>query len=328
MSQGTETLWKGVLKRDRALRKALSDTSVIQSCDDPVNDNTLAGFDTGIADDGSELETDDLFAGFDTGLDDDAPQPLDDDPFAGFNTEFDDDESELYESENAVDVLFKDSVDLWLSRSHLALEHVLLAMGLTGDVFPTNRPLLIFGSHRSRLTAPEYHRVEVTRESWPRRLQATELLTSIAAAKILASSATGTSSMPDPMCFDGETVAVEVPNPLLARDRWIVLWPELKVLPEQAREETDTEAALHQWGRVRRVVWCVNREQMGPRDVIDWLFRFWQDTPIRIALFRAASFVYGEKDEVAQSKVLPKVRRTLEEKFDIIKGHPWIVVEP
>ena len=293
MSQGTATLWERVLKRERGLKKALSDASVVESNDDPVNDNPLAGFDTGIADDGSELETDDLFADFDT--------------------EFDDDESEPDEAEEVVDVLFEELADLWLSRSRLALEHALLSMGLKRDVFPTNRPLLIFGSHRSRLTAPEYHRVEVTREGWPRRLHATEPLTSTDAAEILAPSHSILS------CFEGETVAVEVPNPLLARDRWIVLWPELKVLPEAAE--------LHQWRRVRRVVWCVNREQIGPRDVIDWLSRFWQETPIRIALFRATSFVHGEKDEVTQSKVLPKVRRTLE-KFDTIKNQPWIVVGP
>ena len=313
MSKDAAALWERVLERDPELQEALSSTRVVESGDDPVNDNPLAGLNTGIADDGAEPETDDPFAGFDTGFDDDALQPLDDDPFAGFNTEFDDDESELYEAENAVDVLFKDSADLWLSRSHLALEHALLSMGLERDVFPTNRPLLIFGSHCSSLTAPEYHRVEITREGWPRRLHATEPLTSTDAAKILASSHSMLS------CFEGETVAVEVPNSLLAHDRWIVLWPELKVLPETSE--------LHQWRRVRRVVWCVNREQIGPRDVIDWLSHFWKDTPIRIALFRAASFIHEEKDEVAQSKVLPKIRRTLE-KFDVIKNQPWIVVGP
>ena len=322
MSQGTADLWERVLKRKRGLKKALSDASVVDSSDD-----LLAGFDTGIADDGSEPETDDPFAGLNTEFDDNDPsaglntESDDDDPFAGLNTEFDDDdpsasfdtESERYEAENAVDILFEESADLWLSRSRLALEHVLLSMGLTRDVFPTNRPLLLFGSHRSRPIAPEYHRVEVTREGWPRRLHVTESLTSTDAAKVLASSHSILSH------FEGETIAVEVPNPLLARARWIVLWPELKVLPEAAE--------LHQWRRVRRVVWCVNKEQIGPRDVIDWLSHFWQDTPVRIGLFRAASLVRGEKDEGVRSKVLPKVSRALE-KFNAIKNQPWIVVEP
>ena len=300
MTQGTETIWKGVLKRDRTLRKALSDTSVVKSCDDLVNDNPLAGFDTGIAGDGSELGIDDLFASLDTG--------------------FTDDESELYETEKAVAIVFKESVDFWLSQSRRALEHALLSMGLTRDVFPTNRPLLVFGSRKTGLTRPEYHQVEVERKGWPSRLYSTKSLTSTAAAKILASSATGTSSMTDPMCFEAETVAAEVPNPLLADDRWIVVWPELESLPEMTEKEP-------QWGQVRRVVWCVDRDKIGPRDLLDWLSRFWQDTPIRIALFRSTSFVRKEKNEVAQSNVLPKVRRMLE-KFDTIKGLPWIVVGP
>ena len=306
MSQGTADIWERVLKRKRGLKKALSDASVVDSSDDPIDD-PFAGFDTAFDDDGpsaalnTESDDDDPFAGLNTAFDDDGPS-------AGLNTE-----SERYEAENAVDILFEEAADLWLSRSRPALEHVLLSMGLTRDVFPTNRPLLIFGSHRSRLIAPEYHRVEVPREGWPRRLHVTESLTITDAAKVLASSHSTLSH------FEGETIAVEVPNPLLARDRWIVLWPELKVLPEAAE--------LHQWRRVRRVVWCVNREQIGPRDVIDWLSHFWQDTPVRIGLFRAASLVRGEKDEGVRSKVLPKVSRALE-KFNAIKNQPWIVVEP
>ena len=69
----------------------------------------------------------------------------------------------------------------------------------------------------------------------------------------------------------------------------------------------------------------VNREQIGRRDTLDWLVRFWQNTPIRIALFRAASFVDDEKDEAARSRVLSRIRRTLE-RFDGIKGYPWTVV--
>ena len=288
MSQDAAALWERVLERDSELKEALSDANVVEPSDDSVDGSPLAGFNTSISTDGSELE--------------------EDDPFKGLDIEFDDDEAESDEVENVVDVIFEESADLWLSRSRLALEHALLSMGLTQDVFPTSRPLLIFTSQRPKLVAPEYHRVEVQPDSWPRRLQSTESLTSNDAAKIMASSHSA-----------GETVAVEVSNPLLARDRWIVLWPELKVLPETAE--------LHQWQQVRRVVWCVDREQIGPRDVIDWLSRSWPDIPIRIALFRAASFVHDEKDTEAKLKKLSGVRRALE-KFDRIRSHPWIVVGP
>ena len=286
MSQDAEALWGRVLERDSELKEALSNNGVVESGDDPVNDKPLVDSATGIADDGSEQETDDLLD-VDTGFDDD-------------------------EAEEVVDVLFEELADLWLSRSDLALRHALLSMGLT-RVFPTSRPLLIFSSHRSKLAAPEYYRVEVTPDGWPRRLQFTEPLTSTAAAKILASSH---SISP---CFEGETVAVAVPNSLLARDRWIVLWPELKDLPDRSK--------FQQWRQVRRVVWCVNKEQIGPRDVIHWLSNSWPDIPIRIALFRAASFVHEERDTEAKLKKLSRVRRSLE-KFDRIKSHPWIVVGP
>ena len=196
------------------------------------------------------------------------------------------------------------------------------------EIFPTNRPLLIFGSHRTEITEPEYHRVEVKREGWPSRLHSTEPLPVNTAAEILASSANGSRLTGSPPYFEGETIAVEVPNPLLAADRWIVMWPVLDSLPERVREDSTTELAeLNQWERVRRVVWCVDKEQIGRRDTLDWLSRFWQDTPIRIALFRAASFVDHKEDEAAQSKMLPRIRYTLE-KFARIKGHPWIVVGP
>ena len=68
----------------------------------------------------------------------------------------------------------------------------------------------------------------------------------------------------------------------------LLLWPKLESLPEMTEKGP-------LWKQVRRVVWCVNRKKMGPRDVIDWLSRFWQDTPIRIALFRATSFVQGRE---------------------------------
>lgn len=290
MNQGVADLWERILERDPELKEALSSARIVESGDDSVDADPLTGPNTEIADDGAGPETDDPFAGFDTG--------------------FDDDESELYEAENAVDVLFKDSADLWLSRSHLALEHALLSMGLKRDVFPTSRPLLIFSSHRSKLA---YHRVEVTQDGWPHRLQSTESLTNTAAAKILASSHSVSPY------FEGETVAVEVPNPLLVCNRWIVLWPGLKDLPDPAE--------FKQWQQVRRVVWCEDREQIGPRDVIDWLSRSWSDTPIRIALFRATSFVHGEKDTEEKLKKLSGVRRALG-KFDRIKSHPWIVVGP
>ena len=307
MSQGAAALWERVLERDPELKEALS--SAVESGDEPAGDDLF-----------SDLKTD-PFADLDNEFHDDGAEPID--PFdddEAKRTELDnfdptiridDDGTEPNQVENAVDVTFEESADLWLSRSHMALEHSLQSMRLR-DVFPTKRPLLIFSSHRSKLA---YHRVEVTREGWPRRLQSTEPLKSTAAAETLAS--------PHSISpyFEGDTVAVEVPNPLLVRNRWIVLWPELKDLPDPAK--------FQQWQQVRRVVWCVDKEQIGPRDVICWLSNScsWPDVPIRIALFRASSFVHDEKDTVAKLKKLSGVRRALE-KFDRIKSHPWIVVEP
>ena len=319
MSQGAAALWERVLERDPELKEALSSTRVVESGDDSVDADPFADFNT------------DPFADLDTEFDDEEADPAD--PFADFDTKFDDEEAKQTElddfdptiiidydgaepnqAENVVDVTFEESAaDLWLSRSYLALEDALLLMGLKrkrGEVPPTKRPLLIFSSHRSKLA---YHRVEVTPDGWPRRLQSTEPLTSNAAAEILASSH---SLSP---CFEGETVAVEVPNPLLARDRWIVLWPELKDLPDPAE--------FQQWRQVHRVVWCVDKEQIGPRDVIYWLSNSWPGVPIRIALFRASSFVHDEKDTEAKLKKLSRVRRSLE-RFDRIKSRPWIVVGP
>lgn len=305
-------LWKRVLVKHRGLEKEIEVFS--DSSDDQVNDEPKPAAD------------DDPLAGFNTEIDGGVTEPVTSgDPSANPNVEIADggSKSSAGAGQKVVDVHFEKSADLWLTRSDIEpkdapLKDALRLVGLTSDVLPIKRPLLVFGSHRIGLTGPEYHRIEVERDGWPSRLYSTGRLTSTDAVKILASSETGTSSIPDSTCFEGKTVAVEAPNPLLARNRWIVLWPKLESLPVRAGE---------QWGQVRRVVWCVDKDKIGPWDLLDWFSRFWQDTPIRIALFRSTSFVRKEKDEVAQSKVLPKVRRTLE-KFDVIKGHPWIVVGP
>ena len=312
-------LWERVLEKHPELEAALADNSEVESCDESVAGDPFADFDPEFnledsepavnGDPAEDQGIDDLFADFD------------DDPFK-------DEPNDAPALVPVVDGTFEDSADLWLTQARTGLEHALLAMGIGfSEIFPTNRPLLIFGSHRTEITEPEYHRVEVKREGWPSRLHSTERLTVNAAAEILASSADEARLTGSPPYFEDETVAVEVPNPLLAADRWIVMWPVLDSLPERAREDNTTELAeLNQWERVRRVVWCVDREQIGRRDTLDWLSRFWQDTPIRIALFRAASFVDHKEDEAAQSKMLPRIRYTLE-KFDS-KGHPWIVVGP
>ena len=323
-------LWERVLEKHPELEADLSDNSEVESSDEPD-------------DPADDKDMDDPFKNFNPEInsEDSAPavsdDPADDkdmdDPFKNFNPEinadsFSDEPNDAPASVPVVDRAFKDSADLWLTQARTGLEHALSAMGIRfSEIFPTNRPLLVFGSCRPELADPEYHRVEVKREGWPCRLHSTEPLTVNAAATILASSVDEPLTE-NPPYFEGETVAVEVPNPLLAADRWIVLWPILESLPEWAREASTAESTeLHQWERVRRVVWCVNRKQIGPRDVLSWLSRFWRDTPIRIALFRAASFVDEKRDMTAQSRALPRVRQTLE-KFDGIKGHPWIVVGP
>lgn len=306
-------LWERALARHPELEAALSDNSEVESCDESVAGDPLAG--DGPAED---QDIDDLF------------KDINDNPFANIDLDFKDAPNDAPASVPVVDRAFKDSADLWLTPARTGLEHALSALGIGfSEIFPTNRPLLVFGSRRSDLTVPEYHRVEVKREGWPSRLHSTERLTVNAAAEILASSVDEAPLSEAPSYFEGETVAAEVPNPLLAADRWIVMWPILNSLPERVREDSTTELAeLHQWERVRRVVWCVDREQIGRRDTLNWLSHFWQDTPIRIALFRAASFVDHKEDEAAQSKMLPRVRRTLDEKFNGIKGHPWVVVGP
>ncbi len=355
-------LWERVLEKHPELEAALSDNSEVESCDESVAGDPFADFDpefnledseSAVNDDSAEdQDVDDPFADFDPefNLEDPGPAVNDDsaeDPgidtlFTDIDLEFDLEDSgpavndDPFKDEPndapalvpVVDGTFEDSADLWLTQARTGLEHALSAMGIGfSEIFPTNRPLLIFGSHRTEITEPEYHRVEVKREGWPSRLHSTERLTVNAAAEILASSADEARLTGSPPYFEDETVAVEVPNPLLAADRWIVMWPVLDSLPERVREDRTTELAeLNQWKRVRRVVWCVDREQIGRRDTLDWLSRFWQDTPIRIALFRAASFVDHKEDEAAQSKMLPRIRYTLE-KFDS-KGHPWIVVGP
>ena len=312
-------LWERALARHPKLAAALSDNSEVEVCDESVAGGPLADSEPAVNDDPAEDQgIDDLFKG------------IDDDPFKNIDLDFKDAPNDAPVSVPVVDRAFKDSADLWLTQARTGLEHALSALGIDfSEIFPTNRPLLIFGSCRTEIAKPEYHRVEVKRKVWPCRLHSTERLTVNAAAEILVSSVDEAPLSEAPPYFEGETVAAEVPNPLLAADRWIVMWPILDSLPERVREDRTTELAeLHQWERVRRVVWCVDREQIGRRDTLDWLSRFWQDTPIRIALFRATSFVDHKEDEAAQSKMLPRVRRTLDEKFNGIKGHPWIVVGP
>ena len=223
---------------------------------------------------------------------------------------------------------FADTVDLWLTQSRADLEFALRSLGLTLDVFPTKRPLLVCGACQTGLTKWACHRVKVPGNGWPPYLESAERLTARAAAKILASSETEADRTADPTCFEGETVAVEIPNPLLAADRWIVIWPVLESLPERVEEEIAAACdRSRQWERVRRVVWCVSRDRIGPRDLLDWLSRYWEDKPVRVALFRTALLARNGPDRSAQSSVLRNVRRALD-KFDGIEGHPWIVAGP
>ena len=252
-----------------------------------------------------------------------------DDPFAGVDDQFDDESSDVRTDDAerhvgrvpipVVDHNFKEQADLWLTRSHTGLEHALLSLGLTRDVLPTKRPVLVFGSRREELRDPEYHGVSVCRESWPTRLRSTSRLAATDAAKILASSETVRHLMKG-TGFSGETVAVEVPNPLVAEDRWIVIWPNLAELPTRESEEHQS-----QWRHVRRVVWWVNKDQIGPRDTLDWLSQYWSEVPLRIVLFRATFFA-RDRDNT-QSKVLPRVRRALK-RFESPRASPWIVVGP
>ena len=47
MNQGVAALWERVFERDPELKEALSSARVVESGDDPVNDNPLAGLNTG-----------------------------------------------------------------------------------------------------------------------------------------------------------------------------------------------------------------------------------------------------------------------------------------
>ena len=224
------------------------------------------------------------------------------------------------ESIPVVEHNFEEQADLWLTRSRTGLEHAILSLGLTRDVLPTKRPVLVFGSRRKGLQEPEYHRVAVCRECWPTRVRSTSRLSATEAAEILARSGTETSLMTG-AGFSGCTVAVEVPNPLIAEDRWIVIWPNLAEFPTRESEERPS-----QWRYVRRVVWWVNQKQIGPRGTLDWLSWYWPEVPVRVALFGATFFVHAAGDN-AQSRVLPRVRRALS-KFELLRSSPWVVAGP
>ncbi len=296
MSRGS-VLWERVLARHPALSADCADFVTR----DPVAQNDAGG-------DGAEeaAELDALFADFDPSFD-----------------------SGTSELSPVVEQTFADAVDLWLTASHPDLEHALRSLGLPPRVFPHKRPLLVYGSRQCGTAAPVFRRVTVPRNGWPRHIDSADALTAPDAQKILATRReTGSACSVDPACFEGRTVAVEVANSLLAADRWIVLWPVLESLPKRAEEEVGASSGeTRQWERVRRVVWCVSRERISPRDLIEWLSRYWEDTPLRVALFCTALLVRNEPDRSAQSTVLPKVRRALD-RFDGIEGCPWILAGP
>ena len=331
MSRGV-ALWQGVLARQPGLVLELKRAARTASID--------AG--DGEASEAMEREAalvdDDPFAGFDDQFDDESIEVgANDDPFADFDPRFDhaDMESNACTERNehsverhgagvpisVVDLRFEESADLWLTRSHTGLEHALLSLGLTRDVLPTKRPLLIFGSRRTELRAPQYHRVAVCREGWPTGLHPTSRLAPTDAAKILASSQNASDSMMG-SGFSGDTVAVEVPNPLVAEARWIAIWPYLDALPTE-----ETGDRCPQWRNLRRVVWWVNKGQIGPRDTLDWLSRYWSEVPIRVALFGATFFLDDSRTDSPRSRILPKVRRALE-RFESLGARPWTVAGP
>ena len=232
-----------------------------------------------------------------------------------------------------VEATFEDTVDLWLTRSRIALERALLLLGLPWAIRPTNRPLLIFGSPLSPPAEGEgrgyrCHPVEVPRGAWPTELRSGEPLDLDSAAKYLATSQTGADSPPDATSFAGKTVAVQVANPLLSPDRWIVLWPLLDSLPQPQHDAATNGDRPLQWRCVRRVVWFVDPEQIAPADVVNWLDGCWPHIPVRIALLRAASIVRNERRLEARTRVLPNVHRTLHQRLDAIAGHPWTVAGP
>ncbi len=310
MSQGA-VLWERVLKRHQKLGQELGAFSEASEAPQAPDDDPLAGFGTDYPAAGSADERGNAAGTAESG----AFQASDDDPLAGFETEYDGEAGSADDDRNVIGIS-AEAADLWLSQSRPDLEHALLSLGLSRDVFPTKRPLLIFGHASPDAQGAQYHSVQVNlEEGWPCAVSAKSLRPD-AAAKILVA----------PVEQNFQTVAVKVPNPLLPHNRWIVLWPQLEALPQSAQEAA--ELGLPQKHQVRRVVWCANRAQIGRREVIRWLSDFWQDTPVRVGLFKAASFVRGEsKDEGARSKVLPKVGRALE-RFEENSNRPWVVVGP
>ena len=324
MSAGV-ALWQEALARQPGFVRELKSTAQTRSIDDADGESSEAM-------ERKAAVVVDPFTGVDDRFDDESN---DDDPFADFDPEFENTEKESIAGAErtecaghdvdgvprpVVEHNFEEQADLWLTRSHTSLEHALLSLGLTRDVLPTKRPVLVFGSRREELRDPEYHGVEVRGDHWPTRIHSTSRLSATDAAKILASSETVTRSMMG-VGFSGDTVAVEVPNPLVAEDRWIVIWPRLAALPTR-----DSIDILSQWRHVRRVVWWVNKDQIGPRDTLGWLSRDWPEVPVRVALFGATFFVHGEGD-TAQSRVLPRVRRALS-KFESLRSSPWVVAGP
>ena len=321
-------LWQGALARQPGLVGELKSVAGARSVDDGEGESSEAMEPEAVVVDPSDTDrVDDHF-------DDESS---DDDPFfADFDPEFENAEKPSSagagridssaerdvdgESIPVVEHNFEEQADLWLTRSHTGLEHALLSLGLTRDVLPTKRPVLVFGSRREELRDPEYHGVEVCSERWPNSMRSTSRLAATDAAKIMASSETVMHSMTG-AGFSGVTVAVEVPNPLVPEDRWIVIWPTLAELPTRESEEL-----LPQWRHVRRVVWWVNQDQIGTRDTLDWLSCYWPEVPVRVALFGATFFVHAERDN-AQSRVLPRVRRALS-KFESLRSSPWVVAGP
>ena len=159
MSQGAAALWERVLERDPGLKEALSSTRVVESGDDSVDADPFVDLDTKFDDE--EAEPADPFADFGTKFDDDEAKQTELDDFDP-TIRIDDDGAEPNQAENVVDVTFEESADLWLSRSHLALEHALRLMRLKGDVFPTKPPatdLLLppFKARRTRVSPRRSH---------------------------------------------------------------------------------------------------------------------------------------------------------------------------
>ena len=326
-------LWQGALARQPGLVGELKSVAGARSVDDGEGESSEAMEPEAVVVDPSDTDrVDDHF-------DDESS---DDDPFfADFDPEFEnaekpssagagrtDSSAERDVDGKSIPVVehnFEEQADLWLTRSHTGLEHALLSLGLTRHVLPTKRPVLVFGSRREGLREPEYHRVTVCAERWPPRLRSTSRLASTDAAEMLASSESERDTLTGPG-FSGDTVAVEIPNPLVSVDRWIVIWPDLHELPTRASAESAERPSQWRHVHVRRVVWWVDREQIGPRDTRHWLSQYWSEVPVRVALFGATSFVRDDRDN-PQSNVLPRVRRALD-KFESLRPSPWVVAGP